>query len=123
MGIPVKVREEGFVTVTIEIHSQKEEEPSVIVETELDKKLEEKLRDEFRKKGPISDNFTKWKGRALKEGTLRKDLGINGGEVLKVKKEVKKIDTEKIIINFPVDVSFYLLFSSQNFEKRRNSNP
>ena len=105
VGIPVKVKDEGFVTVALELRTNKWEEPSVTVETTLDENLGGKLRTAFHKTGPSSDTFAKWKLRAMRDGTLRKGLGSDGKPITKVVKEVKKIESEKIIVNFPVDVS------------------
>ena len=83
----MKVKEEGFITVALELRAQKLEEPTIIVETELDEKLEEKLREEFKNLGPRSDNYAKWKKRALEDGTLKKSLDIDGGDIVIVTKE------------------------------------
>ena len=94
----------------MELRAQKLEEPTIIIETELDEKLEEKLREEFRSLGPTSSNYARWKKRTLQNGTLKKELGIHGGDIIRVTKEVRKVETEKLVVNFPVDVSlFYFL--------------
>ena len=109
VGIPVKVKEEGFITISLELRAQKLEEPTIIIETELDEKVEKKLREEFRSLGPTSSNYARWKQRALKNGTLKKELWIHGGDIIRVTKEVRNVETEKLVVNFPVDVSFFYL--------------
>ena len=43
----------------------------------------------------------------MNEGTIYKYRGIDGEEEVNVVNEVKRIRSEKIIINFPLDVTFY----------------
>ena len=117
IGIPVKIKEETFITIALELRAQKLEEPTITVETELDEKLKEKLREEFRKVGPNSDNFARWKKRALEDGTLKKALDIDGVDIIRVTKEVRKVETEKMLVNFPLDVTF-LLYSPR--KKKRS---
>ena len=84
--------------------------------------MEEKLREEFRKLGPTSDNYARWKKKVLEDGTLKKSLGIHGGDIVSVTKEVRKVETEKVLVNFPVDVSFSLFLRKEEKSPKLQKN-
>ena len=108
--MPVNVKEESSVTMTVEIRSQKMEDPTITVESKFCKKLEERLRREFESYGDDIGSFEEWKEKVLKDGTLYNSLGIDGEDEINVKNEVRKICSEKIMINFPLDARFFMNF-------------
>ena len=113
--LPVKVSDKDFLTISLEIRTQKLEEPSIVVTTELDQALEEKLEEKFRESTFGFRNYDEWRESALQDGTIREELGIDGSCVSKISKKITKVETEKIIVNFPIQVKPYIEFSKYLF--------
>ena len=109
-ALPVRVLDRDFITISMEIRTQKLEEPSIVVVTELDRALEEKLKDKFRKASYGFQSYEAWRECALADGTIGDELGIDGTSISKITKKITKVETEKLIVNFPVQVNY-----TQNF--------
>ena len=104
--MPVRVLDKDFITISMEIRTQKLEEPSIVVVTELDQALEEKLEEKFRKSSYGFQGYEEWRNCALEDGTIREELGIDGTCISKITKKITKVETEKIIVNFPIQVNY-----------------
>ena len=61
IALTVKMKEENFVTMTVEMRYQKTEEPTVTVESKLCQKLEERLKKEHETFGDSRGSFEDWK--------------------------------------------------------------
>ena len=90
----------------MEIRARKLEELAVIVVTELDENLEEKLKEKFKEIGPSFQDYENWRTCALEDGTIKKELGINGSDITKITRKISRVETEKILVSFPVDVTY-----------------